>query len=113
MSVGAGRSRVLRQLLTESVALSLAGGIFGIILAIAITRAMVALMPEFYVPNEARITLNGYVLAFSAGVSILTGIVFGLAPALQCSRLDLVETLKDGGKGGGAESPAAAHGACW
>jgi putative ABC transport system permease protein len=104
MSVGAGRGRVLRQLLTESVALSLAGGILGILLAIGLTRAVVALMPEFYVPNEARITVNSLVLAFSAGVSILTGILFGLAPALQCSRLDLVETLKDGGKGGGAGS---------
>lgn len=104
MSVGAGRSRVLRQLLTESVALSLAGGVLGIVLAFAITQAVKALMPEFYVPNEARITVNGYVLAFSAGVSILTGILFGLAPALECSRLNLVETLKDGGKGAGAGS---------
>jgi putative ABC transport system permease protein len=104
MSVGAPRSRVLRQLLTESLTLSLAGGILGIGLAIAITEAVKALMPEFYVPNEARITPNGYVLAFSAGVSILTGILFGLAPALQCSRLDLVETLKDGGKGTGAST---------
>jgi predicted permease len=104
MSVGAGRGRVLRQLLTESVVLSLAGGILGVLLALAITRAVVALMPEFYVPNEARITVNGYVLAFSAAVSILTGILFGLAPALQCSRLDLVEALKDGGKGAGMGS---------
>jgi predicted permease len=104
MSMGAPRSRVLRQLLTESLTLSLAGGILGIGLAIAITEAVKALMPEFYVPNEARITPNGYVLAFSAGVSILTGILFGLAPALQCSRLDLVETLKDGGKGTGAST---------
>jgi predicted permease len=104
MSVGAGRGRILRQLLTESVALSVAGGILGVVLAIGITRAVVALMPDFYVPNEARITVNGYVLAFSVAVSILTGILFGLAPALQCSRLDLVEALKDGSKGAGASS---------
>jgi putative ABC transport system permease protein len=61
-------------------------------------------MPEFYVPNEARIAVNGYVLAFSVAVSILTGILFGLAPALQCTRLDLVEALKDGGKGTGVGS---------
>jgi putative ABC transport system permease protein len=102
MSVGAGRARVLRQLLTESIALSLGGGVLGIALALGLTRAVVALMPSFYVPNESRITVNGLALAFSAAVSILTGILFGLAPALQCSRLDLVETLKDGGKGGGA-----------
>jgi putative ABC transport system permease protein len=102
MSVGADGFRVLRQLLTESVVLSLAGGVLGVGLAIAITRAVVTLMPDFYVPNEARITVNVYVLAFSAGVSILTGILFGLAPAIECSRLNLVETLKDGGKGAGA-----------
>ena len=104
MSVGAGRPRILRQLLTESVVLSLAGGILGIVLAIVITRAVVTLMPEFYVPNEARITVNGLVLAFSAGISILTGILFGLAPALECSRLNPIETLKDASKGSGASS---------
>jgi putative ABC transport system permease protein len=102
MSVGAGRGRVLRQLLTESVVLSAVGGALGILFAIAITRGIVFLMPDFYVPNESRITVNGYVLAFSAAISILTGILFGLAPAVQCSRLDLVGTLKEGGKGGGA-----------
>jgi putative ABC transport system permease protein len=61
-------------------------------------------MPEFYVPNEARITVNGLVLAFSAGISILTGILFGLAPALECSRLNPFETLKDASKGSGAGS---------
>ncbi|MCU1239014.1 MAG: hypothetical protein JWP63_6981 [Candidatus Solibacter sp.] len=104
MSVGAGRGRVLRQLLTESVALSLVGGVLGILLAVAFTRAIVMLMPEFYVPNEARISVNGYVLAFSAGISVLTGIVFGLAPALECSRLQLVETLKDATKGAGTSA---------
>jgi putative ABC transport system permease protein len=104
MSVGAGRGRVLRQLLTESVALSLVGGVLGILLAVAFTRAIVTLMPEFYVPNEARISVNGYVLAFSAGISVLTGIVFGLAPALECSRLQLVETLKDATKGAGTSA---------
>jgi predicted permease len=104
MSVGAGRGRILRQLLTESVALSLAGGVLGVVLALGITRAVRTLMPDFYVPNEARITVNGYVLAFSVVVSILTGILFGLAPALQCSRLDLVEALKDGSKGAGVSS---------
>jgi putative ABC transport system permease protein len=104
MSVGAGRGRILRQLLTESVTLSLVGGVLGVLLAIGITRAVVALLPDFYVPNEARISVNGYALAFSAAVSILTGILFGLAPAIQCSRLDLTDALKDGGKGTGMGS---------
>jgi putative ABC transport system permease protein len=101
MSVGAGRGRILRQLLTESVVLSFAGGLLGIAFAVAITRGTVALMPEFYVPNEARITVNGYVLLFSAAVSVLTGILFGLVPAFQCSRPDLVEALKEGTRGAG------------
>jgi putative ABC transport system permease protein len=104
MSVGAGRGRVLRQLLTESVALSVVGGVLGVLLALGFTRAIVLLMPEFYVPNEARIAVNGYVLAFSAAISVITGVVFGLAPALECSRLRLVETLKDSTKGAGTSS---------
>jgi predicted permease len=104
MSVGAGRIRVLRQLLTESVVLSVTGGALGILFAVGITRGVVALMPDFYVPNEARITVNGYVLLFSAAVSVLTGILFGLAPALHCSRPDLVEALKEGAKAAGASA---------
>ena len=102
MAVGAGRGRVLRQLLTENTLLSLAGGVLGIALAKGITLGVVALMPDFYKPNEARITLNEYVMAFTAAVAVLTGILFGLAPALQCSKVDLVETLKEAAKGSGA-----------
>ncbi len=98
ISVGAGRARLFRQLLTESVLLSTVGGALGILFAIGLTRAVVALMPEYYVPNEARVTVNAYVLMFSAVVSVLTGILFGLAPALQSSRQNLVESLKDAGR---------------
>jgi putative ABC transport system permease protein len=104
MAVGAGRGRLLRQLLTESVVLSMAGGALGVLLAIAITKAVVLLIPDFYVPNEARITVNTYVLLFSAAVSVLTGILFGLAPALKSSRPDLVDALKDAGRTSGAGS---------
>jgi putative ABC transport system permease protein len=104
MAVGATRGRVLVQLLIESLVLSLAGGILGVLLAKALTLAIVYLMPEFYVPNEARITVNGAVLLFSLGVSLLTGILFGLLPAIQCSRLHLVETLKDTARGTGLNS---------
>lgn len=102
MAVGADRRRVLRQLLTENTLLSLAGGLLGIALAKGITLGVVALMPDFYKPNEARITLNEYVMVFTAAVAVLTGILFGLAPALECSRVDLVETLKEATKGSGA-----------
>ena len=98
VSVGAGRARLFRQLLTESVLLSTVGGALGVLFALGLTRAVVALMPENYVPNEARVTVNGYVLMFSAAVSVLTGILFGLAPALQSSRQNLVESLKDAGR---------------
>lgn len=102
LALGASRGRLVRQLLTESVALALAGGLLGIFFAWGLTQIIVALMPEFYVPNEARVTLNGWVLAFSVGVSLLTGILFGLAPGLQCTKPDLNEALKDGGHAGGA-----------
>jgi putative ABC transport system permease protein len=101
MSVGASRARVLTQLFTESVLLSILGGGLGVVLSVAFTRAIIALMPEFYLPNEARITVNVYVLLFSVSVSVLTGMLFGLAPAIHGSRADLVEALKDGPRGSG------------
>jgi putative ABC transport system permease protein len=108
LAIGAGRGRLVRQLLTESVMLSVLGGVLGVLFAIAATRIIVILIPPDYVPNEARITVNGYVLLFSLAVSMLTGILFGLAPALRSSRPDLVNTLKDGGSGatGGSRAQA-------
>ncbi len=99
LSIGAGRGRLVRQLLTESVLLSVIGGALGLLFASTLTRLMVRLMPGFYVPNEARIEINGYVLFFSIVVSMLTGIAFGLVPALQSSRPNLTEALKDEGRG--------------
>jgi putative ABC transport system permease protein len=99
LAIGAGRGRLVRQLLTESVMLSILGGALGVLFAIAATRIIVILIPPDYVPNESRITINGYVLLFSLAVSMLTGILFGLAPAFRSSRPDLVDTLKDGGSG--------------
>lgn len=96
LAVGAGRGRLVRQLLTESVVLSLAGGALGVLFAFWLTQGIVALMPDFYVPNEARVTLNVWVLLFSAGVSILTGVLFGLVPAWQCTRADVNHALKEG-----------------
>ena len=96
MSIGAGRRRLLRQLLTESVLLSLAGGALGVLFAFGAIRSIVALMPEFYVPNESRVAINIPVLLFSLGVSLLTGIVFGLVPALQMSKPDVTDALRAG-----------------
>jgi predicted permease len=103
MSIGAGRRRLVRQLLTESMVLSVAGGVLGVVFAFVAIRSIVALMPEFYVPNEARVTINIPVLLFSLAVSLLTGIVFGLAPALQSSKQDVGSALKSG-RGTGAEA---------
>ena len=99
LAIGAGRGRLVRQLLTESVLLSVVGGALGILFAVGATRLIAVLLPPNYVPNEARIVINGWVLLFSLAVSMLTGILFGLAPALRSSRPDLVGTLKDGGGG--------------
>jgi len=76
--------------------------LLGVLFALGATHVIVALMPEFYVPNEARVTINTPVLMFSLGVSLLTGILFGLIPALQASRADLTHALKEGGREGGA-----------
>jgi putative ABC transport system permease protein len=101
MAIGAGRGRLVRQLLTESVLLSFLGGALGVGFSFAVIRAIVALIPPDNVPNEARITINGYVLLFSVAVSMLTGILFGLVPALRSSHPDLADALKDGGTGAG------------
>src|SRR5439155_24275796 len=91
-------------LLTGSVLVSLLGGLLGLLFAFWITSLMVALMPGFYVPNEARIEVNSYVLFFCVIVSALTGILFGLVPALQSSRPDLVEALKEEARGSSASA---------
>jgi predicted permease len=105
MSIGAGRRRLVRQVLSESVLLSLAGGVLGVLFAFVAIRSVVALMPEFYVPNESRVTINIPVLVFSLAVSLLTGVVFGVVPALQASRTDLAEALR-----AGRSTSAGAHG---
>jgi predicted permease len=100
-AIGAGRGRVVRQLLTESVVLALAGGVAGLAIARWGTRAMVAAVPGG-LPRMENIAVDGWVLAFTLGVSLVTGIVFGLAPALQVSTTDLHGTLKEGGRGSSA-----------
>ena len=100
LALGAGRARIVRQLLTESLVMSLVGGALGLALAYGLKQGIVALMPPDHIPNEARVTINVWVLAFSFAVSVLTGVVFGLAPALQSTRSDLNDALKDGGHSG-------------
>ena len=98
LALGAARARVVRQLLTESVVLSLAGGVAGLAVAWAGTRAVLAAVPGG-LPRMESIGVDGWVLAFTLGLSLVTGVVFGLAPALQVSATDLHETLKEGSRG--------------
>jgi putative ABC transport system permease protein len=95
--LGASRRRIVMQLLAESLLLSLSGGAAGIVLAAALTHALAALDP-LKIPRVHDITLDGRVLAFTAAISIVTGIVFGIVPALQSARADLQPVLKEGGR---------------
>jgi predicted permease len=97
-ALGATPARVIRQLLTESVILGVAGGGIGLVVAKWGTRAILAALPET-LPRAEEIALDTHVLLFTIGVSFLTGIVFGLVPALKASRPDLHDTLKEGGRG--------------
>ena len=98
-ALGAGRGRLARQLLTESVLLSLVGGGMGVLLAVGATRALLALNPDM-LPGIFHVGVDGRVLLFSAVASIGTGLLFGLGPAVLAARADLHGALKDRGRGG-------------
>jgi hypothetical protein len=97
-ALGAGRYRVIRQFLTESVLLAFAGAGAGMLLAVWGVRALVALSPTG-IPRVETITLDGAVLLLMLAVSVLTGLAFGLVPALRSSTVDLNDSLKEGGRG--------------
>ena len=97
-ALGAGRGRVIRQLLTESVMLALAGGAIGVILAIWSIEAIHALGARS-VPRLHEVGVNGSVLLFTLAVSVVSGLLFGLVPALRMGRTDLHGSLKDAGRG--------------
>ena len=100
-ALGAGRWRIIRQLLTESILLSVAGGAFGLLIGYWGVKALVALN-EDRIPRANEISLDWKVLLFTFGVSIVTGILFGIVPALQTTKADLHETLKEGGRSAAA-----------
>lgn len=97
-ALGAGRSRLVTQLLTESLILAFAGGLIGLAVAYWGVDALRALVPA-NTPRMDEVQLDSLVLAFTFGVSLLTGVLFGLAPAWHAARTDLRETLNEGGRG--------------
>ena len=96
-ALGAPRSRIVRQLLTEAVFLSVAGGIVGIAVAFAAIHLITGLIPQYSIPHEVVITLNLPVLLFSTLVSVITGILAGLSPALYLSKIKVAETMQAAG----------------
>src|SRR5271165_1511428 len=93
-AVGAGRSRLLRQLLTESLVLSLSGAALGVLLAYRLVAVIVPMLPESSFPHEAAIRINLPVLCFSVGLAIITGVFFGLSPAMQFSRPEVSQVMQ-------------------
>jgi predicted permease len=104
LALGASRGRIARQLLTESMTISFAGGVLGVLLALWGARALLAFMTSTTTrPPGLQATIDFRVLAFTLAATLLTGVLFGLAPALRSIRVDLTPALKEGaGRGGSA-----------
>ncbi len=98
-AMGAGPGRVVRQLLTESILLAMAGGALGVLIAAWGTQAAIKVLPEA-LPRADEVQIDGRVLLFAMAVSLVAGILFGLVPALRAYRTDVFGTLKEGGRGG-------------
>lgn len=105
-ALGAGRGRLVRQMLTESLLIAVAGGVAGAALAVGGTKALVTMLPAGF-PRTDSISLDGTVFAFTLAVALATGLLFGLVPALQASRFDVQSGLREGSRGttaGGRQS---------
>ena len=107
-ALGAGRSRLVRQLLMESLLLALIGGVAGIFVATAGVELLKQLGPES-LPRLDEANVNGVVLGFTFAIAIFTGLLFGLGPALKATRRDLTQRLKEGGSSGDSRSKHRAH----
>jgi len=102
LAMGANRLRLIRQLLTESVLLAFGGGAVGVLLAVWIVKVLLALKPPIDFPLALDVSIDWRVLVFSLAVSVAAGVIFGLAPALQATRPNLVGALKDTAAQGGS-----------
>ncbi|MEJ2218556.1 MAG: ABC transporter permease, partial [Gemmatimonadota bacterium] len=100
-AMGAGRLRIVGQMLTESLVIAAAGGLLGLAFSVAGIRGLRAIMPAWF-PRVEEVGLDGRVFVFTLLVTALAGVLFGLAPALQSARVDLRDTLTEGGRGGSA-----------
>src|ERR1700719_773425 len=98
-ALGAGRRRLIQQLLVESMLLAIGGALFGALLAWAGLKGLIAIIPPNIIPAESVIHMNAAVLLFTLAVAVLTALIFGLAPALQASRRNLNDSLRDSSKG--------------
>ena len=99
-ALGAGRPRLIRQMLTECVLLSLLGGATGLAIAYVGRTVLWSFRPPFIQQDDIDLSLDSHVLLFTLGISLLTGLLFGVAPAFKASVPDLADTLKTGGRGG-------------
>lgn len=98
-ALGAGRGRIMRQLITESMLLALIGGALGLLIAYWGRTALWSFRPSFIEAGGVNLALDWRVLVFTLAVSIFTGVIFGIAPAIKSCHVDLAETLKVGGRG--------------
>ena len=98
-SLGAGRGRLVRQFLTENVLIALVGGVFGLGIGYGMMRWLQLLVPPFSFAREADVRMDARVLLFAMAISVVTGLLFGVVPALQATSPDLTGVMKDGGRG--------------
>jgi putative ABC transport system permease protein len=103
-SLGAGRGRLVRQFLTENIVLAAAGGIAGIGVGYAFMRLLTIMLPPFFLPAVANVVMDTRLLAFAFVLSVATGLIFGLAPALQATKPDLASAMKEGGRGSSGDT---------
>ena len=110
-SLGAGRWDLIRQFLTENVLLSICGGLFGLVIGYGLMNAMQLMLPPFTLPREVNVAWTGACSSSRSSSRSFTGLLFGMAPALQATKPDLAAAMKEEGRGssGSARAPSSAR----